>query len=294
MKSYLVSILLTSLVMLTLTSCSTGSFKSTINHDELDLLISESYMRYNVDRLEKLSISSKNPIINALISCHEEKFTKGLNLLQENMEKNKTNPFYWNALGNCFYLQNNFAKAIFYYNMGLESSRQKQNEAISSKATALINNNMALIHLKNDRIDDAFELLTEAIKLDKKLFTPQFNQAQILLEFNKTNQAMDIFMGLLNSNPRDIDLLYSVALGYFKMGKLDESYKYITKINQDYLNRPDIVGLYAYNLLNKGRLAEAKTILEKRLYSKEYNKRNEEILELVNAKIKDAKSSQVN
>ena len=135
MKSYLSSTFFT-LLTLTLASCSTGSFKSTIKHDDLDLLMSESFMRYNVDRLEKTSTNSKNPILNALVACHEEKFTKGLNLLQENMEKNKTNPFYWNALGNCFYLQNNYAKAIFYYNMGLESSRQKQNESINAKATA--------------------------------------------------------------------------------------------------------------------------------------------------------------
>jgi hypothetical protein len=51
------------------------------------------------------------------------------------------------------------------------------------------------------------------------------------------------------------------------------------------------VGLYAYNLMKKNRLIEAKTILEKRLYAKEYDERNELILDEVNQRIKDLSDS---
>ena len=37
----------------------------------------------------------------------------------------------------------------------------------------------------------------------------------------------------------------------------------IILVNKEYLNRPDIVGLYAYNLMKKNKLEEAKEILER-------------------------------
>ncbi len=75
---------------------------------------------------------------------------------------------------------------------------------------------------------------------------------------------------------------------HFRLNDLNKSFNYVTKINKDYLNRADIVGLYAYNLMKKNRLEEAKLILEKRLYANEYNKRNELILDEVNQKIKES------
>ena len=74
---------------------------------------------------------------------------------------------------------------------------------------------------------------------------------------------------------------------YFRLNDLNKSFEYVSRINNDYLNRADIVGLYAYNLMMRNRLVEAKTILEKRLYAPEFNKRNEMILDEVNQKIKD-------
>jgi hypothetical protein len=43
--------------------------------------------------------------------------------------------------------------------------------------------------------------------------------------------------------------------------------------------------------MKKNRLEEAKSILEKRLYANEYNKRNELILDEVNLKIKESNQS---
>lgn len=116
---------------------------------------------------------------------------------------------------------------------------------------------------------------------------------QLYIEFNENAKALDLLKKLEEKNNVDIDLLYSLALIHYRMNDMEKSYQYISKIQNDYLNRADIVGLYAYNLMKKNRLVEAKNILEKRLYAAEYNKRNEMILDEVNQKIKDMPKAEV-
>jgi tetratricopeptide (TPR) repeat protein len=122
-------------------------------------------------------------------------------------------------------------------------------------------------------------------------FTPEFNMAQLYIEFNESAKALEILKKLEAKNNLDIDLLYSLSLVYYKQNDMEKSFQYISRIQNDYLNRADIVGLYAYNLMKKNRLVEAKTILEKRLYASEYNQRNEMILDEVNQKIKEVSDS---
>ena len=45
--------------------------------------------------------------------------------------------------------------------------------------------------------------------------------------------------------------------------------------------------MYAYNLMKKNCLTEARNIIEKRLYADEYNQRNKLLLEEINQRIKE-------
>lgn len=275
------------LFSLTLYSCASTQFKRVIDNDKNDLLSNESFMRYNSGRLNLKEDKNDNFLSVALISCHQEKFSKGLGLLESNMHLNKNNPYYWNALGNCYYLKNENSKAVFYYQLGLEALKSSKDNSLLSEAIIL--NNMGLIHLKNNRFNEAFDMFAKSNKLMPHLFTPKFNMAQLYIEFNNNKEALKILKELEVKNPLDIDLLYSLSLVYFRENNLDLSYSYISKVNKDYLNHPDIVGLYAYNLINKDMLVDAKKILERRLYSKVYDERNELILDVVNEKIRDQK-----
>jgi tetratricopeptide (TPR) repeat protein len=280
------SILITAL----LASCAGPSFNNQIQKDQYDLSTEESFMRYNSNRLAAMDSPKRDFISLSLISCHQQKMTKGEGLLEEKMQQNKTNPFYWNALGTCYSLSKDYTKAIFYYELGLEATRFENrdfNDSQKKLAEAVISNNIGLIHLTFKRYNEAYDAFKKASTIVPSFFTPDFNMAQLYIEFNENAKALDILKRLEAKNNEDIDLLYSLALIHFRLNDMDKSYQYISRIQHDYLNRADIVGLYAYNLMRKNRLVEAKTILEKRLYASEYNKRNELILDEVNQKIKD-------
>lgn len=271
-------------------SCAGPSFNNSIQKDQYDLLAEESFMRYNSNRLAAIDSTKRDFISQALIACHQDKMMKGEGILEEKMHQNKTNPFYWNALGTCYSLSKEFTKAIFYYELGLEATRANNkdfNDSQKKLAEAVISNNLGLIHLTFKRYDEAFDAFKKANTIVPNYFTPEFNMAQLYVEFNENNKAMDILKKLETKNHDDIDLLYSLSLVSFKKNEMDKSFQYITRIQGDYLNRADIVGLYAYNLMKKNRLVEAKAILEKRLYAPEYNKRNELILDEVNKMIKE-------
>jgi tetratricopeptide (TPR) repeat protein len=284
----------TKLTLLTLSalavSCAGPSFNNTIQKDQYDLLAEESFMRYNSNRLAAIDTTKRDFISQALIACHQDKMMKGEGILEEKMHQNKTNPYYWNALGTCYSFSKDYSKAIFYYELGIEATRASNkdfNDTQKQLAEAVISNNLGLIHLNFKRYDEAFDAFKKANTIVPSYFTPEFNMAQLYIEFNENNKAMDILKKLETKNHQDIDLLYSLSLVSFKKNELDKSFQYITRIQGDYLNRADIVGLYAYNLMKKNRLVEAKAILEKRLYAPEFNKRNEMILDEVNKMIKE-------
>lgn len=271
-------------------SCAGPSFNNTIEADKYDILAEESFMRYNTNRLAALDASKRDFISQALIACHQDRIVKGQGILEEKMHQNKTNPFYWNALGTCFNLSKDYTKAIFYYELGLEATRAGNKDFTDAQrklAEAVISNNLGLIHLGFKRYNEAYDAFKKANTIVPNYFTPDFNLAQLFIEFNENNKALEILKRLEAKNNQDIDLLYSLSLVHYKLNNLDMSFNYISRVHKDYLNRADIVGLYAYNLMKKNRLVEAKAILEKRLYAPEYNKRNEMILDEVNKMIKE-------
>lgn len=275
-----------SLSLTFLVGCSTQNFNKKIESSDADLLKEESLMRYNTNRLETMESLQNDFISQALLACHEKKFTKGRDILEREMHTNKTNPFYWNALGTCYSLSKNYSKAIFYYDLGIEALLLiKDQSKVLAEATLV--NNIGLIHLNFKRYNEAFDSFTKSSALLPQYFTPKFNIAQLFIEFNENDKALEILKKLEEKNPNDIDLLYSLSLIYFRKNDLDKSFLAINRIQPNYLNRPDIVGLYAYNLMKKNRLAEARDIIEKRLYADEYNQRNKILLEEINQKIKE-------
>ncbi len=269
-----------------LIGCAGQNFTKKIDSSDVDLLREESLMRYNTNRLESLDSTEKDFISKALLACHEKKIVKGLGILEKEMHQNKTNAFYWNALGTCYSLNKEYQKALFYYDLGIEALPmiKDQNKAV---AEATLTNNIGLIHLSFKRYSEAYDSFKRASTLVPSFFTPEFNIAQLYIEFNENDKALNILKKLETKNPDDIDLLYSLSLIYYRKNDLDKSFAAIKRVKKDYLNRPDIVGMYAYNLMKKNRLNEAREIIEKRLYADEYNQRNKLLLEEINQKIKE-------
>lgn len=288
-KTFILSLMVSYSVFL-LTGCSSQTFKSQIERSDEDLLSDESFMRYNSLRLEKTDQNKSNFISDSLRACHQGKIKKGTLILEENTEKNKANPEFWNALGTCYLLDNDNNKAKFYYQLGLEALAQNKNIKNSTNIEAMIKNNLGLIMLKNKRINEAFDAFQEASKLSPNFHTPLFNMAQIYMEYYQNEKAIEILEKLKAKNPKDIDVLYSLAVLYQRSGDYKKSYAAVSNINLNYLNRADIVGVYALNLYQNKELEKAKLILEKRTYAEEFNTRNKMLLELINDAIKAQKN----
>lgn len=278
--------LLTFLSSFILVNCSTSTFNAKIETSDIDLLNEESLMRYNSSRLETMDTNENDFISKSLLACHQKKFTKGMNLLENEMNKSRNNPFYWNALGTCYSLSNNYSKALFYYGLGIEAL-SITNDKNKILAEATLYNNIGLIHLNFKRYNEAYNSFKKSSDLLPHFFTPQFNIAELFIEFNENDKALAILKKLEEKNQEDIDILYSLSLIYFRKNDLEKSFLALNRIKPNYLNRPDIVGLYAYNLMMKNRLTEAKEILEKRLYADEYEPRNKTLHEEINLKIKE-------
>lgn len=274
-----------------LTSCATNSFKSTIENNTEDLLSEESFMRYNSMRLDQSEKKNISFIVEATRSCHAQKFKRGLTLLEENTEANKKNPEFWNAMGTCYLLKKEFNKGSFYYNLGLEALQAETRSTQKRLIEAMIKNNLGLLTLKNGRTNEAYDLFKEANTLAPEFNTPVFNMAQIYMEFQQNDKALELLEGLRQKNTKDIDVLYSLAVLYQRINQAKKSYLAISGINPQYLNRADIVGVYALNLFQNKEYEKAKVILEKRTYAEEFNSRNKMLLELVDEAIKAEKEA---
>jgi tetratricopeptide (TPR) repeat protein len=279
------------LIITVLVGCSSQNFRKKIENDEYDVIKDESFTRFNstrIDRFEKKNLN--NDISKATAACHEEKFFKGKSLLEERMQKEKTNPFYWTALGTCYFLENDIAKANFFYDLASESLKTYK-ESDKNLAEANIVNNQGLIHLKYKRFNEAFDAFKKASALVPNFLTPKINLAQIHLEFNQDQKVVDL---LGNIAKNDIDMLYSLSLAYYRLGMFEQSFNTMIKIDRNYLNRPDIVGLYALNLSKKNRLIDAKAILEKRIVADEFESRNKMILDNISTLIKEREDKKAN
>ncbi len=272
------------LILTVLVGCSSQNFNKKIETSENDGLKEESFMRYNSDRFIKFEKSNQDNIQLANSSCHQEKFIKGKDLLEEKMQSEKNNPYYWNALGTCYMLDESYTKALFFYDLGIESL-ETYKSADKNLAEATITNNLGLIHLKFKRYNEAFDSFSKANQLAPNIITPKVNMAQIYLEFNQNDRAIDLLKSIEN-NSSDTDLLYNLSLAYFRKGESDKAFSTLLKVHKDSLNRADIVGLYASCLLKKNRIQEAKNIIEKRVVASEFENRNKIILEEINEKIK--------
>ncbi len=274
-------------------ACSSQNFSHKIESNDHDLLSEESFMRYSTQRIDYLDSKSNDIISKSLLACHQHKFIKGMSALEYEMQNFKSNPFYWNALGTCYSLKKEFNKALFFFGIGKESL-EKIKDQTKYFAEAMIENNIGLIHLNFHRYNESYDCFKKASSLAPSLITPKFNIAQLYIEFGENDKALELLKSLSSINLSDVDVLYSLSLVYLRNNDLKNSYSMVKKIKNDYLNRPDIVGLYAYNLMLNKEYPAAKEILEKRSYASDFDDRNKLILDEINLKIKEQSRTQKN
>lgn len=251
MKKALSLILLHSLLI----SCAHNGLKTELGSVKEDALSEESFMRYSSKRHQDMTENSQSVIIQALSQCHQGKIEQGRDLLVKSLTDHRDDPLYWNAVANCYSLEKNYPKALFYYDM---SQALNTNSKVGN---ALIHNNKAYILMKLRHFDQARIELQEAIKLAPTLKTPRYNFAQLNIQFGHTDIAERELRTLLKNAPDDIDILSALGVINLYKNQIAEARALFEKIPDRLRRREDIAIHYAMSLYLTGELELSRAVL---------------------------------
>jgi tetratricopeptide (TPR) repeat protein len=267
------------LALILLTSCSLSQINRQTSFEK-DLFNDETLLRFNSVAIKQLS-ESQDIKLSSLAQCHQGESKEGLKKLQGHYAKFKKDPFYWNIVGTCYYLGEQMPKASFYFQHALNLSKR-------SKARAYTFNNLGVILLKQRHYDQAFEMFTKSMKINKSLVTPKFNLAQLHIQFGQIQEATRLLNELLEKEPEDLDVLTSLAV----ISMIDEDYKHAIaiyeKFEEEQIKRADIAGYYALSLYKDGQYNRAKEVLEEQNVSTEeaFFRLNRELKEKIKVAIR--------
>lgn len=250
MKKNLVLILIILSGASWLSSCATRTLTSKVSDAGLDSFREESFLRYTEERLQKLEATP----YQALAKCYAGEIKEGLNQLQTQMKEQKKNPEYWNQVGMCYFLKENFTKAEYFFELSLAQVRK------GNFAPAL--NNLGVLKLKLRHYEDALNYFKKAAGRNDRHKVAVFNQAQVYLQFNLLDQAAPLLEGLAKENKNDPDLIFSLGSVYLLKGQTKRAFEIFNTIPEKYKNREDVTLVRAISLYEQGRFYEARDVLE--------------------------------
>ncbi len=230
-----------------LMGCSTGHLASKVSDEKFDGFKEESFLRYTGDRLKRI----EDKRYSHLSLCYQGDIEEGLAALKDELEDQKKNPDYWNQVGMCYFLQKNYPKAEFYFNLSLD---QKSNRYF---APAI--NNLGILKLKDRHYEEAIELFKKAKGRNHKV--PLFNLSQVYLEFNLIDKALVVLEDLRREIKTDPDLLFSLASGYLMKGNTKKAANYLGQIPSQFRKREDVSLINAITLYEQKKYYAAKDVL---------------------------------
>lgn len=239
-------------VLLLLVSCSSSRIERKIEDVKWDSLADESYLRWGESRLEKHA-SSELSVIN----CYKGKAKETLVQYKKSYEKLVDTPYYWLHIGNCYFVQDAWSKAEFYYRMSL-------NESKNSTVKSIALNNLALIHFKYEQWEKGKEFLKDSMKAASDFKVPRYNMSQLYLQFGHYDRAIELLTQGPFKGSQDIDVYFSLANAWFYKGDLDTAGKYFSMIPKQHFRREDIAATYALYLIKKNDYKGAFAVMKAR------------------------------
>lgn len=240
------------MALIFLASCSSSRINRQINDAEWDSLADESYMRWGEERLEKFADPK-----NTVVKCYKGNTSKALDVYRKEYEKRGQQHYYWLHVGNCYFLDENWNKAEFFYRMTLEETKEPKIRSIAL-------NNLGLIHFKHSQWDKGRDLIKDSMKLAPKFRVPKYNLSQLYLQFGHYDKAIELLDDSAFSGHKDIDVFFSLANAYLFKGDMKEAANYFSKIPKEHFRREDIAATYALFLLKKGDVDGAHEVMKKR------------------------------
>lgn len=214
-----------------------------------DSLSHESIARLPEPKLEKVS-EKKNPITSAIGLCYRKKINEAFKIFDQNYERYKSHPSYWNQIGTCYYILGNYRKSLLYYN--------KAKDLNDKYIPAL--NNLGVLYQKEGHDQKALIAFKKANNINPFAVTPSFNLAQIYLKYGLIDKAIKIFAGLAQKNSQDVDLVNGLATCYLFKGDVQKALSYFYLIDDDALERADVSLNYAVALKLTGKEDDARDV----------------------------------
>lgn len=239
-------------LLMFLASCSSSRIDRKIEDSSWDSLADESYLRWGEQRLEKIANSE-----HQVIGCYKGDAKETLESFKKNYLTKNQDPYYWLHIGNCYFIQDNWNKAEFYYRMTLEESKVK-----TIKSIAL--NNLGLIHFKYEQWEKGKEYLRESMNLAPKFKVPRYNISQLYLQFGLYDKAIEVLNDSAFKGHKDVDVYFSLANAYLYKGDIKTSARYFKMIPEEQFTREDIAATYALFLIKTGHIEEAQVVMKER------------------------------
>ena len=245
------------LLILFTTSCSQYKIETDLSSSKEDVLSKESFLRYSSARIEKALVQNKE--LSAVAHCHDGSIEKGQELLKAELDARKDQEDYWNQVGTCFYLNHQFVKAEYFYQLSLQTASKNK----TSYAPA--HNNLGVIYLRQRHFESAYSEFNKALKINKAFQTPRYNLAHLYLQFGQNENGLNEFKYLSRSAPNDPGILAGKATSYTLLNDLKKALSYFSKIPRKFLSRPDVATHYAMALYQSKNYEQAFLILKHRV-----------------------------
>lgn len=229
------------------------------NKDEFNLsteeashsLVKESLAHLPSARLEETLTKTDDVLVKMNIKCYQNKFDEALKIADDIYGQYKNNTSYWNQLGSCYYLKNDYAKAILFYNKSRD---------LDSKYVPPVNN-LGAVYTKLGKFQKALAAFKKASEMSNFSITPTYNLAQLYLSFGTVGKALPIFQGLQKKSPKDDEVNSALASAYLLKGDLPSALTIYGTMDKSTLAKPNIGLNYAVALKLSNRPADAQTVL---------------------------------
>lgn len=233
-------------------SCVSTRIDRKIDDVTWDSLADESYMRWGETRLKKNARAGDD-----VVKCYQGKSKETLEKYKKDYLTKGQEPYYWLHIGNCYFVQENWTKAEFFYRMTMDEAK---NNTIKSIAL----NNLGLIHFKYEQWEKGKEYLQQSMALAPSFKVPRYNMSQLYLQFGIYDKAIEVLSSSAFRGHKDIDVYFSFANAYLYKGDLVKASEYFNMIPEEHFRREDIAATYALYLIKTGNVKGAHAVMKNR------------------------------
>lgn len=214
-------------------------------------LVKESLSNLSPVRLDETLTKTDDVLIKMNIKCYQGKFDEALKIADDFYGQYKNNTSYWNQLGTCYYLKDDYPKAILFYNKSRD---------LDSKFVPPVNN-LGVVYVKQGKFQKALSAFKKASNMSTFSVTPNYNLAELYLRFGTVGKALPIFQGLAKKSPQDNEVNSALAVSNLLKGDYASAIAIFGTFDKATLAKPGIGLNYAVALKLSNRPVDAQTVL---------------------------------